>query len=60
MRVAVLPAEGGSAATMSDAPRSIASQNIAARRDGMLPASSMSTMDSGTGGSQCQPHQLTG
>jgi hypothetical protein len=45
---------------MSDAPRSIASQNIAARRGGMFPACSIWTMDSGTGGSQCQPHQLTG
>jgi hypothetical protein len=38
----------------------MAIQNMAAIRSSRLPASISSTTDIGTGGCQCQPHQLVG
>jgi hypothetical protein len=60
LTVVVLPEFGGSAATIIDAPRSIATQKSAATRESMFPAAMSSVIDIGVGGSQCQPHQLVG
>ncbi len=60
LTVVVLPECGGSAATMREAPRSIATQKSAATRESMFPAAISSVIDIGTGGSQFQPHQLVG
>ena len=60
MRVVVLPEDGGSAAMMIDAPRSIPIQNMAAMPGDMFPAARISVIDIGVGGSQCHPHQLVG
>ena len=60
LTVVVFPEWGGSAATIIDAPRSIATQKSAATRESMLPAAISSVIDIGIGGSQLQPHQLVG
>src|SRR3990170_81274 len=57
----VLPAPGGWAAKMKEAPRSSPSQKTAASRGGIVPAWRISTMERASGWFQpCQPHQLSG